>query len=163
MLPPGSVLIDWVKASGGKTYAIGKIGDIFSMRNIDFNFTGTDLDLMDQLQKQIESAEDGSLIFANFVEFDSLFGHRRDPTGYAKALEWFDNEIASVVRNLLEDDLLIITADHGNDPTWSGTDHTREQVPVLIKGKADLIQSGIEFRDVAELASKHLGVAIPEP
>ena len=163
MLPPGSVLIDWVKASGGKTYAIGKIGDIFSMRNIDFNFTGTDLDLMDQLQKQIECAEDGSLIFANFVEFDSLFGHRRDQTGYAKALEWFDNEIASVVRNLLEDDLLIITADHGNDPTWSGTDHTREQVPVLIKGKADLIQSGIEFRDVAELASKHLGVAIPEP
>ena len=163
MLPPGSVLIDWVKASGGKTYAIGKIGDIFSMRNIDYNFTGTDRDLMDHLRKQIDSAEDGSLIFANFVEFDSLFGHRRDPTGYAKALEWFDNEIASVVRNLLEDDLLIITADHGNDPTWSGTDHTREQVPILIKGKADLIQSGIEFGDVAKLASKHLGLAIPEP
>ena len=163
MLPPGSVLIDWVKASGGKTYAIGKIGDIFSMRNIDFNFTGTDRDLMDHLRKQIYSAEDGSLIFANFVEFDSLFGHRRDPTGYAKALEWFDNEIASVVRNLLEDDLLIITADHGNDPTWSGTDHTREQVPILIKGNADLIQSSIEFGDVAKLASKHLGLAIPEP
>ena len=163
MLPPGSVLIDWVKASGGKTYAIGKIGDIFSMRNIDDNFTGTDRDLMDHLRNQIDSAEDGSLIFANFVEFDSLFGHRRDPTGYAKALEWFDNEIASVVRNLLDDDLLIITADHGNDPTWSGTDHTREQVPILIKGKADLIQSGIEFGDVAKLASKHLGLAIPEP
>ena len=163
MLPPGSVLIDWVKASGGKTYSIGKIGDIFSMRNIDYNFTGTDRDLMDHLRNQIDSAEDGSLIFANFVEFDSLFGHRRDPTGYAKALEWFDNEIASVVRNLLEDDLLIITADHGNDPTWSGTDHTREQVPILIKGKADLIQSGIEFGDVAKLASKHLGLAIPEP
>ena len=163
MSPPGSVLIDWVKASGGKTYAIGKIGDIFSMRNIDYNFTGTDRDLMDYLRKQIDSAEDGSLIFANFVEFDSLFGHRRDPIGYAKALEWFDNEIDSVVRNLLEDDLLIITADHGNDPTWSGTDHTREQVPILIKGKADLIQSGIEFGDVAKLASKHLGLAIPEP
>ena len=163
MLPPGSILIDWVKASGGKTNAIGKIGDIFSMRNIDYNFTGTDRDLMDHLRNQIDSAEDGSLIFANFVEFDSLFGHRRDPTGYAKALEWFDNEIASVVRNLLEDDLLIITADHGNDPTWSGTDHTREQVPILIKGKADLIQSGIEFGDVAKLASKHLGLAIPEP
>ena len=163
MLPPGSVLIDWVKASGGKTYAIGKIGDIFSMRNIDYNFTGTDRDLMDHLRKLIDSAEDGSLIFANFVEFDSLFGHRRDPTGYAKALEWFDNEIASVVRNLLEDDLLIITADHGNDPTWSGTDHTREQVPILIKGNADLIQSSIEFGDVAKLASKHLGLAIPEP
>ena len=163
MMPPRSVLIDWVKASGGKTYAIGKIGDIFSMRNIDFNFTGTDLDLMDQLKKQIESAEDGSLIFANFVEFDSLFGHRRDPTGYAKALEWFDNEIASVVGNLLEDDLLIITADHGNDPTWSGTDHTREQVPILLHGKANLIQSEIDLNVIAALASSHLGVAIEDP
>ena len=163
MLPPSSVLTDWVKASGGKTYAIGKIGDIFSMRNIDINVTGTDRDLMRQLQKHIEFAEDGSLIFANFVEFDSLFGHRRDPIGYAKALEWFDTGIADVVRNLLEDDLLIVTADHGNDPTWSGTDHTREQVPVLLLGKTDFIQSGIELSDVATLASKHLGVAIPDP
>ena len=163
MLPPSSVLTDWVKASGGKTYAIGKIGDIFSMRNIDSNVTGTDWDLMQQLQKHIEFAEDGSLIFANFVEFDSLFGHRRDPIGYAKALEWFDTGIADVVRNLLEDDLLIVTADHGNDPTWSGTDHTREQVPVLLLGKTDFIQSGIELSDVATLASKHLGVAIPDP
>lgn len=163
MLPPSSVLTDWVKASGGKTYAIGKIGDIFSMRNIDSNVTGTDRDLMWQLQKHIEFAEDGSLIFANFVEFDSLFGHRRDPIGYAKALEWFDTGIADVVRNLLEDDLLIVTADHGNDPTWSGTDHTREQVPVLLLGKTDFIQSGIELSDVATLASKHLGVAIPDP
>ena len=163
MLPPSSVLTDWVKASGGKTYAIGKIGDIFSMRNIDSKVTGTDRDLMRQLQKHIEFAEDGSLIFANFVEFDSLFGHRRDPIGYAKALEWFDTGIADVVRNLLEDDLLIVTADHGNDPTWSGTDHTREQVPVLLLGKTDFIQSGIELSDVATLASKHLGVAIPDP
>jgi phosphopentomutase len=163
MLPPTSVLTDWVKASGGKTYAIGKIGDIFSMRNIDSNVTGTDRDLMRQLQKHIEFAEDGSLIFANFVEFDSLFGHRRDPIGYAKALEWFDTGIADVVRNLLEDDLLIVTADHGNDPTWSGTDHTREQVPVLLLGKTDFIQSGIALSDVATLASKHLGVAIPDP
>ena len=163
MLPPSSVLTDWVKASGGKNYAIGKIGDIFSMRNIDSNVTGTDQDLMQQLQKHIDFAEDGSLIFANFVEFDSLFGHRRDPIGYAKALEWFDTGIADVVRNLLEDDLLIVTADHGNDPTWSGTDHTREQVPVLLLGKTDFIQSGIELSDVATLASKHLGVAIPDP
>ena len=163
MLPPSSVLTDWVKASGGKNYAIGKIGDIFSMRNIDSKVTGTDRDLMRELQKHIEFAEDGSLIFANFVEFDSLFGHRRDPKGYAKALEWFDTEIADVVRNLLEDDLLIVTADHGNDPTWSGTDHTREQVPVLLLGKTDFIQSGIELSDVATLASKHLGVAIPDP
>ena len=163
MLPPSPVLIDWVKASGGKTYAIGKIGDIFSMRNIDSSVTGTDLDLMQQLQKHIKLAEDGSLIFANFVEFDSLFGHRRDPIGYAKALERFDKGIATVIGNLLEDDLLIITADHGNDPTWFGTDHTREQVPVLLQGKTKFFQSKIEFSVVAKLAAQHLGVAIPNP
>ena len=108
-------------------------------------------------------ADNGSLIFANFVEFDSLYGHRRDPLGYAKALEWFDNGIASVVKNLLEDDLLIITADHGNDPTWSGTDHTREQVPILLHGKANLIQSEIDLNVIAALASSHLGVAIKDP
>ena len=163
MLPPSPVLIDWVKAAGGKTYSIGKIGDIFSMRNIDFNVKGSDADLMQQLEEHTHFADNGSLIFANFVEFDSLYGHRRDPLGYAKALEWFDNGIASVVKNLLEDDLLIITADHGNDPTWSGTDHTREQVPILLHGKANLIQSEIDLNVIAALASSHLGVAIKDP
>ena len=163
MVPPSPVLIDWVKAAGGKTYSIGKIGDIFSMRNIDFNVTGSDADLMQQLEEHTHFADNGSLIFANFVEFDSLYGHRRDPLGYAKALEWFDNGIASVVKNLLEDDLLIITADHGNDPTWSGTDHTREQVPILLHGKANLIQSEIDLNVIAALASSHLGVAIEDP
>ena len=133
------------------------------MRNIDSSATGTDLDLMQQLQKHIEFAEDGSLIFANFVEFDSLFGHRRDPIGYAKALEWFDKGIATVVENLLDDDLLIITADHGNDPTWFGTDHTREQVPVLLQGGTKFSQSKIELSVVAKLAAQHLGVAIQNP
>ena len=160
MLPPSSVLFDWVKAAGRKTYSIGKIGDIFSMRNIDSNVTGTDIELMRQLEEHAHVAEDGSLTFANFVEFDSLFGHRRDPLGYARALEWFDSAISSFIKKLLDDDLLIITADHGNDPTWSGTDHTREQVPILLKGKVDLIQSEIELKEVASLASSHLGVAI---
>jgi len=79
---------------------------------------------------------------------------------YARALEWFDSAISSFIKKLLDDDLLIITADHGNDPTWSGTDHTREQVPILIKGKVDLIKSEIELKEVASLASSHLGVAI---
>jgi len=163
MLPPSPVLIDWVKAAGGKTYSIGKIGDIFSMRNIDFNVTGSDADLMQQLEEHTHFADDGSLIFANFVEFDSLYGHRRDPLGYAKALEWFDSGIASVVKNLLEDDLLIVTADHGNDPTWPGTDHTREKVPILLHGKADLIQSEIDLNVIAAIASSHLGVVIKDP
>ena len=163
MVPPSPVLIDWVKAAGRKTYSIGKIGDIFSMRNIDFNVKGSDAELIQQLEEHTHFADNGSLIFANFVEFDSLYGHRRDPLGYAKALEWFDNGIASVVKNLLEDDLLIITADHGNDPTWSGTDHTREQVPILLHGKANLIQSEIDLNVIAALASSHLGVAIKDP
>ena len=160
MLPPSSVLFDWVKAAGRKTYSIGKIGDIFSMRNIDSNVTGTDRELMRQLEEHAHFAEDGSLTFANFVEFDSLFGHRRDPLGYARALEWFDSALSSFIKKLLHDDLLIITADHGNDPTWLGTDHTREQVPILLKGKVGLIQSEIELKEVASLASSHLGVAI---
>ena len=163
MVPPSPVLIDWVKAAGRKTYSVGKIGDIFSMRNIDFNVKGSDAELMQQLEEHTHFADNGSLIFANFVEFDSLYGHRRDPLGYAKALEWFDNGIASVVKNLLEDDLLIITADHGNDPTWSGSDHTREQVPILLHGKANLIQSEIDLNVIAALASSHLGVAIKDP
>ena len=82
----------------------------------------------------VDNAEDGSLTFANFVEFDSLYGHRRDISGYARALEWFDTELGKLLPRLREGDLMILTADHGNDPSWPGTDHTREQVPVLGAG-----------------------------
>ena len=161
--PPGPVLTDWVQDAGGRVYALGKIGDIFSMQGIDEVRKGTDAELMRHLRDLVETAEEGSLTFANFVEFDSLYGHRRDVAGYAAALEWFDAGIGAVSTRLYEGDMLLVTADHGNDPTWPGTDHTRERVPVLIAGRQ--IPGGclghIGFRDVASLIADHLGLRVP--
>ncbi len=166
--PPGRTVSDWVQAAGGHVYAIGKIGDIFSMQGIDEVATGTDAELMQHLAARVTDAQDGSLTFANFVEFDSLYGHRRDVSGYARALEWFDTEIGAVIAALQPGDLLVLTADHGNDPTWTGTDHTRERVPVLLAGHA-LPAFGMGdgtggalghmgFSDVALLVARHLGI-----
>ena len=85
------------------------------------------------------------LCFVNLVEFDSEYGHRRNPVGYGKALETFDKELDVLIKNLRENDLLMITADHGNDPTWAGTDHTREKVPLIIYSK--LINDGKKLED----------------
>lgn len=159
--PPAPVLSNWVQDSGGHVYAVGKIGDIFSMSGFDELRKGPDSKLMDDLGDLVETAKDGSLTFANFVEFDSLFGHRRDVSGYARALEWFDVEIGKLVGKLRAGDIMVLTADHGNDPTWVGTDHTREQVPVLVAGLGAGKLGAIGFRDVATLVAGHLGVAVP--
>lgn len=159
--PPAPVLSNWVQDSGGHVYAVGKIGDIFSMSGFDELRKGPDSKLMDDLGDLVETAKDGSLTFANFVEFDSLYGHRRDVSGYARALEWFDVEIGKLVGKLRAGDIMVLTADHGNDPTWVGTDHTREQVPVLVAGLGAGKLGAIGFRDVAALVAGHLGVAVP--
>lgn len=160
--PPAPLLTDWVKAAGGHVYAIGKIGDIFSMQGIDEVAKGPDATLMEHLKARVAGAIDGSLTFANFVEFDSLYGHRRDVSGYARALEWFDAEIGHIIAQLRQDDLLVLTADHGNDPTWCGTDHTRERVPVLVAGTKQAKPLGlIGFSDVARLVADHLGATVP--
>ncbi len=159
--PPAPVLSNWVQDAGRRVHAVGKIGDIFSMVGFDDVRKGTDTALMGDLQDLVEGAEEGSLTFANFVEFDSLYGHRRDVSGYARALEWFDQEIGRICGALREGDLLLLTADHGNDPTWVGTDHTREQVPVLTAGLSSGSFGQIGFRDVAGLVAAHLGVAVP--
>lgn len=160
--PPAPVLSNWVQDSGARVYAVGKIGDIFSMTGFDEVRKGSDETLMGHLGDLVESAEDGSLTFANFVEFDSLYGHRRDVSGYARALEWFDAEIGKVLGQLRDGDLLVLTADHGNDPTWVGTDHTRERAPVLVAGQGAGSLGQIGFRDVAGLVARHLGVAVPD-
>ncbi|MGB3148768.1 MAG: phosphopentomutase [Paracoccaceae bacterium] len=129
--PPAPTLCDWVQAAGGRVHGVGKIGDIFSMRGIDGQVKGSDKVLFEHLNRLAGQAEQGSLTFANFVEFDSLYGHRRDVAGYARALEWFDAEVGGFLARLGPGDLAIFTADHGNDPTWPGSDHTRERVPVL--------------------------------
>ena len=156
--PPAPTLCDWATGAGRKVHAIGKIGDIFSMRGINEVKKGPDADLMEHLAHYVETAEDGSLTFANFVEFDSVYGHRRDVSGYARALEWFDAQIPRLEAAMREGDLMIFTADHGNDPTWTGTDHTRERVPLLGLGVGHKAIGNVGFVDVATSIAAHLGV-----
>lgn len=163
--PPAPTLCDWVQRAGRRVDAIGKIGDIFSGQGIDSVVTGGDAVLMDALQAAVVAAPDGGLTFVNLVEFDSLYGHRRDVAGYARALEWADAGLGRVADALRPGDLLLVTADHGNDPTWPGTDHTRERVPVL--GLRPGVQGGPlgvrAFVDVAASVAAHLGVPAQGP
>ena len=161
LLPPNKVLTNWVQDAGHPVTAIGKIGDIFSMQGIDKVLKGSDSTLMTHLATEVALAKAGSFIFANFVEFDSRFGHRRDIAGYARALEWFDQEIGRILPQLKENDLMIFTADHGNDPSWIGTDHTRERVPVLCATRPSNPLGHIGFEDVAKLVLCHLNIAHP--
>ncbi|KAJ55208.1 phosphopentomutase [Actibacterium mucosum KCTC 23349] len=156
--PPADTICDIVQKAGRKVHAVGKIGDIFSMRGIDSVVKGDDAALMGHLLNAVHEMPDGSLTFANFVEFDSLYGHRRDVSGYARALEWFDAQLPALFAAMRPGDLMIFTADHGNDPTWPGTDHTRERVPVLAHGVGRRDLGLIGFTDVATLALDHLGV-----
>jgi phosphopentomutase len=161
--PPAPTLCDWLHAAGRKVHAIGKIGDIFSMRGIDDVRKGTDLVLSEHLLDLAADAEEGSLTFANFVEFDTLFGHRRDVSGYARALEWFDGVAEAFLARLRPGDLAIFTADHGNDPTWTGTDHTRERAPVVGWGVGERAVGHVGFADVGASVAAHLGIAPQGP
>ncbi|WP_116598647.1 phosphopentomutase [Primorskyibacter marinus] len=161
--PPDPVLTNWVQDAGRQVFGVGKIGDIFSMEGIDEVRKGDDATLMTHLSDLVDDAPDGSLTFANFVEFDSLYGHRRDVSGYARALEWFDAGLARLLPRLRGTDMLLITADHGNDPTWTGTDHTRERVPVLVAGRDAGSVGQVAFVDVAASVADHLGVASHGP
>lgn len=157
--PPAPILSNWVQDAGRRVYGVGKVGDIFSMQGFDEIRKGPDAKLMEHLADLVNTAEDGSLTFANFVEFDSLYGHRRDVAGYARHLEWFDAALGALVPRLRPDDILVLTADHGNDPTWVGTDHTRERVPVLVAGGPVENIGLIGFTDVAAIVARHLGVS----
>ncbi|SEN20731.1 phosphopentomutase [Pseudorhodobacter antarcticus] len=164
MDPPGPTLLDWVQDAGRATHAVGKIGDIFSGRGIGTLHKGkSDADLFEVLLGLQDSAEEGSLTFANFVEFDSLYGHPRDVAGYARALEWFDARVAVFLAGMRPGDLAIFTADHGNDPTWRGTEHTRERVPVLCAGVGAGAIGHCAFVDVAASVAAHLGVTAHGP
>lgn len=158
--PPGTTILDAAQAAGRATHAIGKIGDIFSHRGIDHLHKGkSDADLAGHLIRLANEAEPGSLTFANFVEFDSLYGHRRDIAGYAAALEWFDGVAGQVMARLRPGDLAIFTADHGNDPSWRGTDHTRERVPVLGWGYGLRPVGLVGFADIGASVAAHLGLS----
>lgn len=159
--PPAPTLLQRHAEAGGTVISIGKIGDIFAHRG-----TGEEIKasgqpaLWDALLATADRAPDGSLVVVNFVDFDSLWGHRRDVAGYAAELEAFDRRLPDFLGHLRAGDLAVLTADHGNDPTWQGSDHTREQVPVLMAGPAapqgDLGPLG--FADVGATLAEHLGL-----
>ena len=159
--PPIDTLCDKVIKSGKKCFGVGKISDIFGHRGISSSISGmSDDKLFDEMINVIIKANVGDLIFANFVEFDTLYGHRRDLSGYARALEKFDKKLPKLFSILNREDFLVITADHGNDPAYHGTDHTREQVPVLIKNH-NLINKCyglINFSDIGSILENFLGL-----
>ncbi len=159
MTPPEPTLLDWAFNAGRAVHAIGKIGDIFAHRGVTDVVKGTDAQLMDALITRADTAEEGSLTFANFVEFDSKYGHRRDVEGYARHLEWFDSALPPFLERLRPGDLAIFTADHGNDPTWVGTDHTRERVPVLVHGLGARALGLIGFSDIGASVADHLNLS----
>ncbi len=130
--PPGPTVMNRLQEAGYDVIAIGKIADIFDGEGVTRHWpTQSNMDGVDRILDALRTPFTG-LAFANLVDFDSLYGHRRDPDGYGQALEQFDGRIPEILSLMEEDDLLIITADHGNDPTHSGTDHTREYVPLLV-------------------------------
>ncbi|WP_405405432.1 phosphopentomutase [Paracoccus sp. Ld10] len=160
--PPGDTILDIAHGAGRITHAIGKIGDIFSHRGIAHLDKGADdAALADHLIRLGAQAEPGSLTFANFVEFDTNFGHRRDIPGYAAQLEWFDGVAGRFLATLAPGDLAIFTADHGNDPSWTGTDHTRERVPVLGWGAGARGVGQVGFADIGASILAHLGLPAP--
>ena len=133
--PFGKTVLDSLKNNGKDVIAVGKINDIFNGQGITETVrTKSNMDGVDQLLNVMDKDFTG-LSFTNLVDFDALYGHRRDTKGYAQAIEDFDQRIPEILAALKEDDLLIITADHGNDPTFPGTDHTREYVPLLVFSK----------------------------
>ncbi|HRG29878.1 MAG TPA: phosphopentomutase [Trichococcus flocculiformis] len=160
--PFGKTTLDYLKESGYDVIAIGKINDIYNGQGItEYVRTKSNMDGVDQLLKVMEKDFRG-LSFVNLVDFDALFGLRRDVNGYAKAIEDFDGRIPEIVTALADDDLLLITADHGNDPTFPGTDHTREYVPLLayskkMAGRGKMNQG--KFADIGATVSDNFQVA----
>ncbi len=132
VLPPSTTVLEKITNSGGQVISVGKIADIFAHQGISINTKATGIDaLIDATIAHIDTAPDNSLIFTNLVNFDQDYGHRRDPVGYAQALEAFDQRLPAIMQQMHADDVLFLTADHGCDPTWPGNDHTREYVPLL--------------------------------
>lgn len=134
--PPEETLLDFISARGVKTIGVGKIEDIFNGRGLTGSFrTGGNRETIAKVRELVRTEKPPALIFANCVDFDSLYGHRNDAAGFARALEEIDGRLGEIAAVLGEEDLLIVTADHGNDPTTVSTDHSREYVPLLITGK----------------------------
>ena len=163
--PPGETILDILSKAGRAVVSVGKIGDIFAHRGTgeEVKPHGNDACLAAALSA-MRSLPDGGFVFANLVDFDSEFGHRRDIPGYAAALEAFDRRLPEIAGVLREGDLAIVTADHGNDPAWRGTDHTREHSPILAFG-AGIAPGSLgrreSFADIGATVARHLDVRQP--
>lgn len=162
VLPPAPTVLDKMKAAGGNVISIGKISDIFAAQGITKALPAVGLEqLFDVTLEQIKTAPDNSIIFPNFVNFDMDWGHRRNVSGYASGLEYFDSRLPELFAEMKEGDIYFITADHGCDPTFKGSDHTREHVPVIMFGK------GIEprylgrretYSDIGQTIAEYFGL-----
>jgi len=164
--PPRDTLLDRLEAAGRAVVSVGKIGDIFAHRGTGHEIKphGNEACLTAALGA-LRGLADGGLVFANLVDFDTDFGHRRDVPGYAEALEAFDRRVPQIWEVLRPGDLCVITADHGNDPTWRGTDHTREQVPVIAFGPGgprEPIGRRETLADIGASIAAHLGLPAPD-
>jgi phosphopentomutase len=162
MPPVAETVLDRLVAANVPTIAVGKIEDLFAGRGITRALhTGSDGEGMDAVTSEMASMR-RALIFANLVDFDTVYGHRNDVTGYAQNLEQFDDRLKDLLPRLREDDLLVITADHGNDPTTASTDHSREHVPLLVTGPK--VKSGVNlgtrrsFADLGQTIAENFGV-----
>jgi len=160
--PPEPTLLDVAEDNERGVFAVGKISDIFTHRGVTDTRKANGNDAMVDITLQVmDDAADGDFVFVNFIDFDQLYGHRRDVPGYAACLEHFDNRLPELMAKLRDGDMMVLTADHGNDPTWAGTDHTREQVPVLITGPGLPVgdRGGRQsFADIAATLASHLGL-----
>lgn len=163
--PPSNTVLDYVKDAGYSVYAVGKISEIFAGRGITKSIhTESNMHGFNMTLKAMEEQNEG-IIFTNLVDFDSQYGHRNDPPGYAKALEAVDARLPEVLSKLTDKDVLFITADHGCDPTTPSTDHSREYVPILVYGpslkKPVSLNTRKTFSDLGKTVADLLGVDAP--
>ena len=159
--PSDTVLKKLVDEKNGHVVSVGKIADIYAHVGITKKVKATGIDaLFDAPPEEMKQAGDNTIVFTNFVDFDSSYGHRRDVAGYAAALELFDRRLPEMLSLVGEDDILILTADHGCDPTWQGTDHTREHIPVLVFGpkvKPGSLGLRETFADIGQTLAGYFG------
>ena len=157
--PHAPTVLDKLVEAGGDVVSIGKIADIYAHQGITKKVKATgNAALFDATLEALAEAGDRSIVFTNFVDFDMLYGHRRDVDGYAQALEYFDTRLPEMLEAMNDDDLLVITADHGCDPTWEGSDHTREHIPVIAFGgglKAGSIGKRETFADIGQTLAEY--------
>jgi phosphopentomutase len=163
VVPPSPTVLDKLVASGGEVISIGKIADIYAHQGISKKIKATgNPALFDATLEALAAAPDRSIVFTNFVDFDMLYGHRRDIEGYAKALEYFDGRLPELLDAMTGDDLLIICADHGCDPAWPGSDHTREHIPVLAFGRgipAGFLGARESFADIGQSLARFFNLS----